>query len=522
MTTIQGPLRAENYLSELSSNGTENAALNNLGGAVPFATIAALRANTSPYAMAYVQGYATQNDGGQGNFQYFSGDTTSGAFFTGSISTTTLTVSAITNGTLAVSQYISGNGIPSGTHITGLGTGTGGTGTYTISASLTVASRTMSADNGGSIIVDAAGNRWHKALIAPTVVDFGAQGNGTAADLPSFTAAATAVAGPVVVPSGRNYNLGGSSNFVNCLGYYDIQTAADTPSTTIQISRDISSVGTTASQTGGLIVYNTVEAGVQHNEYGLFSVLTNMATSTSPEQVAIYGQANSEGAGASPLWAAVFEVTNIRPDNVTMSTASSVLAGIEVDVANHFSFDATIKKVGVVAIAYGGGECNEAFTARSQQSGAPGNGFESGYWRVGYWIQSQGLNPTLGTGLLIDSDHNNGITIDGTSQSYAINLAGNLAGTGVGLRVSSKYATPIIIPPNKSIILGDVGSIYGIQYSSAGIGSFQISAPSISVTNHATSTTATAGGNGALPSTVLGYLSFYVGGSLCKVPYYSQ
>jgi len=63
--------------------------------------------------------------------------------FTGSISTTTLNVTAVTSGSIGVGTYITGTGVTAGTYITALGTGSGSTGTYTVSASQTVASRTL-------------------------------------------------------------------------------------------------------------------------------------------------------------------------------------------------------------------------------------------------------------------------------------------------------------------------------------------------------------------------------------------
>ena len=63
--------------------------------------------------------------------------------FTGSISGTTLTVTAMASGYLMPGVVISASGVTAGTTITALGTGLGGVGTYTVSASQTVASRTM-------------------------------------------------------------------------------------------------------------------------------------------------------------------------------------------------------------------------------------------------------------------------------------------------------------------------------------------------------------------------------------------
>lgn len=82
------------------------------------------------------------------------GSTPAVASFTGTIDDgtppgagTVLTVTDVASGRLAVGQMISGAGIPPGTYITALGTGTGGVGTYTVSASLELASMTITAAN---------------------------------------------------------------------------------------------------------------------------------------------------------------------------------------------------------------------------------------------------------------------------------------------------------------------------------------------------------------------------------------
>lgn len=71
-----------------------------------------------------------------------------GATFTGSISGTTLTIASFVegNGDVAVGMQLAGSGITQGTTITAFGTGTGGTGTYTVSASQTVSSTRMTAE----------------------------------------------------------------------------------------------------------------------------------------------------------------------------------------------------------------------------------------------------------------------------------------------------------------------------------------------------------------------------------------
>ena len=67
-----------------------------------------------------------------------------GAVFTGSIAVTTMTVSSVTSGTILIGHTISGSGITGGTTVTAQLTGTtGGVGTYTVSASMTVASTSI-------------------------------------------------------------------------------------------------------------------------------------------------------------------------------------------------------------------------------------------------------------------------------------------------------------------------------------------------------------------------------------------
>jgi hypothetical protein len=160
------------------------AAAGNLGTFSVVNNIAALRAlSSASNTQVHVLGYSTAMDGGGGVYSYVSSDTTSGAYFAGSISTTTLTVTSITNGTLAVGQLITGTGVAAGTYISALVSGTGGTGTYTVTVSQTVTSETLSADNGGSVIVAANGSRWHLQYTdSLSVKQFGATGNGTTDD----------------------------------------------------------------------------------------------------------------------------------------------------------------------------------------------------------------------------------------------------------------------------------------------------------------------------------------------------
>jgi hypothetical protein len=71
--------------------------------------------------------------------------TTPAPTFTASISGTTLNVTAIATGYLGAGATISGTGIPSGTTIVSVISASGGVGTYTISTSLSLGSRAMTA-----------------------------------------------------------------------------------------------------------------------------------------------------------------------------------------------------------------------------------------------------------------------------------------------------------------------------------------------------------------------------------------
>jgi hypothetical protein len=71
--------------------------------------------------------------------------TTPAPAFTASISGTTLNVTAIATGYLGAGATISGTGIPAGTTITSVLSASGGVGTYTISTSLSLGSRAMTA-----------------------------------------------------------------------------------------------------------------------------------------------------------------------------------------------------------------------------------------------------------------------------------------------------------------------------------------------------------------------------------------
>lgn len=129
-------------------------------------SIAAIRSLSKTGAgRATALGHGTPGDGGEGPFYFDSSDTTSGCFFTGSITGTVLTVSAVTNGTIAIGQAVARSDTGATiAWVESLGTGTGGTGTYNLNTSLSITSMVMMADNNGTITVAFDGGRWKRPL----------------------------------------------------------------------------------------------------------------------------------------------------------------------------------------------------------------------------------------------------------------------------------------------------------------------------------------------------------------------
>jgi hypothetical protein len=136
---------------------------NALNGPIPahLTSIAALRAQgaTNTATSFFVDG----SQGGQ--FYANASDTTTGAVFTGLITGSVLTVTAmIGTGSIAVAQAVANGGVTPNTWISSFDSGTGGVGTYNLTNSQTVASGTMTSDEGGNIFVDLSGIRWYRIV----------------------------------------------------------------------------------------------------------------------------------------------------------------------------------------------------------------------------------------------------------------------------------------------------------------------------------------------------------------------
>lgn len=174
-------------------------------------SVATLRGQTgSTLKQAITANYYADVAGGANLYFYVPTDTTSGAWFTASISGTTLTVTNVANGTLAVGQAVNWSGNTGLTYITALGTGTGGVGTYTLSTSQTIGSQVMTADNGGSVIVGFDGSRYYGNLYAASAMQFGAKGDGTTLDSRPCQALLDAMKGRTAVfDAGRTFQFAG-------------------------------------------------------------------------------------------------------------------------------------------------------------------------------------------------------------------------------------------------------------------------------------------------------------------------
>ena len=154
--------------------------------------VATIRAmSTSGYlanSMIQTIGYWSPNDGGGGEYTYNTTDTTSGAVVNGYISNNVMNVVSVISGSLAVGQYIYTPGINMGVYITANTSGGSGVGLYTISSNNTIGSNAspviITADNGGTVIVDQLQRRWQLVLTNRyvNIKQFGAIGNDIADD----------------------------------------------------------------------------------------------------------------------------------------------------------------------------------------------------------------------------------------------------------------------------------------------------------------------------------------------------
>lgn len=351
-----------------------------------------------------------------------------------------------------------------------------------------------------------------------TGMDFGAVGDGVTEDYDAIQAASAALVGPVILLPGHRYKYAGSVAFTEALTLYDKIPVGDALHDTFYINREVSNVGTIASQQVAAKVLTTLTADVEHHEVGIFSIFNDYAVTDTLQNVAIYGQATSLTTAGSPLWAGVFEVRNTTPAGGG-SSVDHVLCGIEVDVCNGLAYSAVDKKIGVTVIAFGGFECSEGYALHAASDAYANGTYNTGAWRHGFIIHPNAINPVDGKAIVIDSDHGYGLQITGVSGSAAINLAADGA-TTYGMTIGVNYSVPISILPDKQIRLAHGVGAYGIEYASA-LGAVVLTAAAIGVTGHTTFPGAAIGANGAPPAQVAGYIGMYVNGTLQKVPYYN-
>ena len=127
----------------------------------------------------YPGAYALSNPSGGGQFTYNATDITYGWYGTGSISGTTLTVASTVNGALAIGQQLNYAGSDGTVYIV---SGSGASWTLNKTPG-TIATTTMTGDNGGSVIVALDGGRWYRKAESPiNAMAFGAKGDAISDD----------------------------------------------------------------------------------------------------------------------------------------------------------------------------------------------------------------------------------------------------------------------------------------------------------------------------------------------------
>jgi len=310
-----------------------------------------------------------------------------------------------------------------------------------------------------------------------------------------------------------------SGNVTLTLQHYESNALA-APTNSMRIYRDVDSQGTTASQVGGLIVYNSVRANCDHHEFGMFSILHNFSETTGTETVGIYSQVTARESSQSTLWAGVLEIKDTWQSGLYPDAANDhTLCALEIDVATHFTYTTGQPKLGISMYAYGGGECGEALRigAGGNIHGVPGN-YYSGDWRYGIRFLHNSI-ANAGTGISIETDHDTGIAFTNSANSIVYGI--NMAGTGsTALIIGSGYTNPIAIQSGKKIKLNGETNTQGIYWDSAN-STVTFDGAAIGVANHSAATTATAGGTEATPATVTGYLKVLVNGFEKRIPYYN-
>jgi len=351
-----------------------------------------------------------------------------------------------------------------------------------------------------------------------TGMDVGMIGDGVTEDLPSLVAATTNFPGPIDLPAGHQYKLGGSVAIVNSHTLWDTLSAADTPYDTDRIQRTVDSVGTPSMQNGGHIIRSTIGAGVNHHEFGYFAILESRSTAAM-EHVGMYSQISSAGNGAAVIWAGVDEVKNVQPDG-SGTSVNHAMAGREIDVVNKFAFSDSLKKIGCECIAWGGGESTEAFSVYAANNTRGNGSYGSGHWRYAFRVLGNALHDTLGVGLQILSSHGSGIQIAGASSNFAIHLAASTP-SSIGLNVEANYNIPIAITPNKQINMNGIAGSQGVKFDNTlGAGAIIMTAAGIGVAGHTTSSAALAGAASALPATPSGYMTMWINGTARKIPFF--
>jgi hypothetical protein len=275
----------------------------------------ALRAYTGSATSIRITGVlaSAQPQGIAGQFQKDTTDTTSGCVFTGSITTTVLTVSAVTNGTLSVGQAINrGDTGATVAYITSLGTGAGGIGTYNLSASATVTSMTMTADNGGTVLVAENGVRW-KRQFDDVIQDkwFAPTGDGVAVDYYQLNACVSAL-----------NSLG--KGWLDFDGIYNLGNDGGVATTKFNITA--SGVGLRFSAKTKFLVRNDSAQTVVFASRGVSNLKTEGQLRVESDAATPYSQFGTNGAKALVIYnASAADCGNIELDSIYLTRGSGAV-----------------------------------------------------------------------------------------------------------------------------------------------------------------------------------------------------
>lgn len=355
---------------------------------------------------------------------------------------------------------------------------------------------------------------------AETIRSYGAPDDGSSSLDPLFGQVFTK-RGPIAIPRGGTYRIGGVPIWQNSAGWYDYQ-APDKPSYDgFFYLRETGSTDNISQRTSFKLQTNVLgTAG--HSEVGMFNIF--FVYGGTQEHIGHYIQAGAYNNATGFITGQVIEIFNTRVDG-TGSTQEGALNGLEIDVVNKWQYDGTNtplkRKTGMSIVAFGGGTASDATGIYPGHGEGNGNGYYSGDFLNGHIIYEKALHPDAGTAYSVRSDHFAGLRVTGASKGYGILLEGAASAGNVGIDIGPGYSVPLALRTDKAIKWNGAGGI-GSTYREAGVGSgaFTIDGMPLSLRGSTLSDTA-AGGAVALPPGGYKFVTVYIDGAATKVLAYN-